>query len=62
MYISENTKFFTFRFSYTHHANVGYSGNVKSRARENRILYNQIKDEADEDASYVIDLPSGGIA
>jgi len=29
---------------------------VKSRARENRILYNRIMDEADGTSSYVIDL------
>ena len=60
IYISEKTGFFTLRFSYTHHASVGH--NVKSRARENRILYNRIMDEVDGRASYAIDLPNGGIA
>ncbi len=60
MYISENTVRFTLRYSYSHHAKSGH--NVKSRARENRILYNRIMDEKDGNASYAIDLPNGGIA
>lgn len=50
----------TFRFNYTHHAHVAHL--LKSRARENHILYNRIADEADGSASYQIDLPNGGKA
>jgi hypothetical protein len=57
MYISSATKF-TLRYSYSHHAKIGH--NVKSRAKENYILYNRIMDEADGTASYAIDLPDGG--
>ncbi len=60
MYISENTRRFTLRYSYSHHASAGH--NVKSRARENRILYNRIMDEKDGDASYAIDFPNGGVS
>jgi len=45
--------------SYSHHANVGQL--VKSRARETHILYNRLTDETGN-ASYEIDLPSGGLA
>ena len=57
MYIAEIRKF-TLQYSYTHRAIIGH--NVKSRARENHILYNRIMDEADGTASYSIDLPQGG--
>jgi len=50
----------TFQFNYTHHAHVGHL--LKSRARENHILYNRIADEADGTSSYQIDLPNGGKA
>lgn len=59
IYISQRVKRFTLRFSYSHHARIGH--NVKSRARENFILYNRIMDEADGNSSYAIDLPDGGI-
>lgn len=51
-------KRFTLRHSYSHHARIGH--NVKSRARENFILYNRIMDEVDGTASYAIDLPDAG--
>jgi hypothetical protein len=51
---------FTLRYSYSHHARIGHL--VKSRARENYILYNRIMDEADGTSSYVIDLPNGGLS
>lgn len=60
IYILDRTQRFTLRYSYTHHAKVGH--NVKSRARENHILYNRVTDESDGTASYSIDLPNGGIA
>jgi hypothetical protein len=50
---------FTLRYSYSHRANVGHT--VKSRAKENHILYNRIMDE-DGATSYEIDLPNGGLS
>jgi len=58
MYI--DTARFTLRYSYSHHARFGHL--VKSRARENYILYNRIMDETDGTSSYVIDLPNGGLS
>lgn len=41
----------------------GYLGHlVKSRARENHILYNMLVDGADGKASYELEFPNGGIA
>ncbi len=51
---------FILRFSYVHHANVGH--NVKSRAKDTRILYNRIMDEYEGESSYLIDIPFGGYA
>jgi hypothetical protein len=51
---------FTLRYSDSHHARIGHL--VKSRARENYILYNRIMDETDGTSSYVIDLPNGGLS
>lgn len=50
---------FTLRASHAHRARVGH--NVKSRAALNVIEYCRIADEADGDASYLIDLPNGGL-
>ena len=50
---------FTLRNSYVHDAKTGH--NVKSRARENYLLYNRITDEHGA-SSYLIDLPNGGNA
>ena len=55
-----NTDRFTLRYSYSHHASSGHT--VKSRAKENYILYNRIMDEADGSSSYTIDLPNGGLS
>lgn len=60
MYISQNTNRFTLRHSYSHHANVGHT--LKSRAKENYILYNRIMDEATGSSSYNIDLSNGGLS
>lgn len=49
---------FTLRHCWSHRARVGHQ--VKSRARENRILYNRIMDEDSGDASREIDLPNAG--
>lgn len=41
----------------------GFEGHlVKTRARENHILYNMIRDGASGEASYEVDFPSGGRA
>jgi hypothetical protein len=52
-----NIRRFTLRNSYVHDASTGH--NVKSRARENYILYNRITDERNG-SSYLVDLPDGG--
>jgi hypothetical protein len=41
-------------------AKIGHD--VKSRARENYILYNRISDGPDGTASYEVDLPNGGLS
>jgi hypothetical protein len=60
MYISQRTREFTLRYSYSHHARVGH--NVKSRAARNFLLYNRIMDEVDGTSSYAVDIPEGGEA
>jgi hypothetical protein len=59
IYIGDGNRF-TLRYSYSHHANSGHL--VKSRARQNYILYNRIMDETTGNSSYKIDLPNGGLA
>jgi Right handed beta helix region len=59
MYIG-GVKRFTLRASYSHHAKIGH--NVKSRARENYILYNRIMDEQTGTASYEVEICNGGLA
>jgi hypothetical protein len=49
---------FTLRNSYTHRAVVGH--NIKTRAKNNYILYNRISDESDGTASYEVDVPDCG--
>ena len=49
---------FTLRHSYVHHAKIGH--NVKSRARENYVLYNRLMDEQTGTSSYIVDLSNGG--
>ena len=51
---------FTLRESYVHRGAFGHL--VKSRARENRILYNRITDEGGGRSSYELEFPNGGIA
>lgn len=60
MYISGDTNRFTLRYSYSHHAKIGHA--VKSRAKENHILYNRLMDEQTGTSSYTIDLPNGGLS
>ena len=51
------TAHFTLRYSYSHHCNGGQL--VKSRARENHILYNRLTGE-DGNSNYELDLANGG--
>ncbi len=48
-----------FRHNWSHGARVGHL--LKSRARENHILYNRLTDEAGGSASYELSLPSAGL-
>ena len=48
-----------FRHNYSHHASSGHT--LKTRAKENHILYNRIMDEADGTSSYTVDVPDGGL-
>ena len=50
----------TFRFNYSHHAKIGHL--IKSRAKENYILYNRIMDEESGNSSRLIDLSNGGFS
>jgi hypothetical protein len=59
MYFGQGVTLFTLRYSYSHRAKIGH--NVKSRAQENRILYNRITDE-EGTASYEINLPNAGLS
>lgn len=49
----------TFRYNSSHHAKVGH--NLKSRAAKNIIENNLFFDDRTGNASYAIDLPSGGV-
>jgi hypothetical protein len=48
-----------FRHNYSHHAHIGHT--LKTRARENYILYSSFMDQADGTSSYSIDVPNGGL-
>jgi hypothetical protein len=48
------------RGSYFHHAQHGHL--LKSRARENLIMYNRLTDELGGQASYELEFPNGGLA
>jgi hypothetical protein len=50
---------FIFRYNYSHHVEIGHL--VKTRARENHILYNRLMDEGTGSSSYNIDVPDGGL-
>lgn len=58
LYLGQGVEKLVFRFNYSHHVIRGHL--LKSRARENHILYNRLSDEADGTGSYVINLPNGG--
>ena len=49
-----------FRFNYSTGSRLGHQ--LKSRARENYILYNRLSDELNGNSSYTLDLPEGGYA
>jgi hypothetical protein len=48
-----------FRHNYSHHVSIGHT--LKTRARENYILYNRLMDETTGTSSYNIDVPNGGL-
>ncbi len=50
---------FTLRDSYSHHTRTGH--NLKSRARENFVLYNRLMDETTGSASFEAEFPDGGV-
>ena len=58
MYIGSGYRSFTLQYSYSHGAVNGH--NVKTRARNNYILYNSIMDLSDGTSSYDIDIAQGG--
>lgn len=49
----------TFRGNYSHHAKVGHC--LKTRAMRNLIVGNRLMDEATGNASFLIDVPNGGL-
>src|SRR5882672_173175 len=49
-----------YRYNYSHDVQGG-GHLLKTRARENYILYSRIMDEADGGSSYSIDVPNGGL-
>jgi len=49
-----------FRYNYSHHAKMGHL--LKSRAKENHILYNYFTDGQRGSSSYMINLPNGGMS
>ncbi|HYV47989.1 MAG TPA: hypothetical protein VFA20_24180, partial [Myxococcaceae bacterium] len=57
IYVSSPTRRFEMRASYSHDSSVGHL--VKSRARENWLLYNRLTTEQGT-TSYEVDLPNGG--
>lgn len=48
-----------FRYNYSHNVSVGHT--LKTRARENHILYNRLMDETSGSSSYNIDVSNGGL-
>jgi len=57
LYMSRRVDKLIYRFNYSHFTDIGHL--LKSRAKENHILYNRLTDE-DGTGSYVINLPNGG--
>lgn len=58
IYVNVASKF-TFQYNYSHHSIIGHT--LKSRAKENVILYNYFTDGEDGISSRLIDLPNGGL-
>ncbi len=48
-----------FRYNYSHHTLIGHT--LKTRARENYVLYNRLMDEQTGTSSYGLDVPNGGL-
>jgi hypothetical protein len=48
-----------FRYNYSHNVSIGHT--LKTRARENYVLYNRLTDETTGSSSYNIDVPNGGL-
>jgi len=59
LYLNDRNLKLTYRYNYSHGAIIGHL--LKSRARENYILYNRLMDETGGDASFEIDIPNGGL-
>jgi len=57
IYVSSPTRWFVMRASWSHDSSVGHL--VKSRARENWLLYNRLTTQQGT-TSYEVDLPNGG--
>ena len=57
LYVGKSKKL-EVRYSYFNGARVGHQ--IKSRAKENFILYNRISDEETGKSSYLVDIPNGG--
>jgi uncharacterized protein (TIGR03382 family) len=57
IYVSSPTRWFVMRASWSHDSNVGHL--VKSRARENWLLYNRLTTQQGT-TSYEVNLPNGG--
>ncbi len=49
-----------FRYNDSNNVNIGHT--LKTRSRENYILYNRLADETSGTSSYNIDVPNGGLA
>lgn len=58
LYINQ-AKSLTFKYNYSHSASIGHL--LKTRARENHIMYNRLTGE-DGTQSYEIDVSNGGLA
>lgn len=57
LYIANSDKLI-FQYNYSHHANIGHL--LKSRAKENHILYNRFTGESGT-SSYEVEIPDGGL-
>ena len=55
----DDGELFIFRHNYSHHVEIGHL--VRTRARENHILYNRLMDETTGTSGLNIDVPDGGL-